>query len=336
MESGAGRARAQGARPRVVVVGAGMAGLIAARQLRHDHDVIVLDKSRGVGGRMATRRIGDATFDHGAQFLTTHTAEFAAIVGEWSSAGVVAPWFTGRAGPDGVTESDGHVRYRGVGTMNDIAKHLAESIVVNRSQRVHSIAVDGGSWELRCDGVLHRADAVVLTAPVPQSLDLLEAGGITLDRAVLEAMRAIEYDPCLAVMAPLDGPSGVPEPGVVDPTSGPVDLIADNRLKGVSATDAVTIHATPEASRSMWEAGDAEVCTRLTAAAGIPPDRLAGGCQVQRWRYARPVEVHPERCVLAHTDPPLVLAGDAFGGPKVEGAALSGLAAAAAVRSVLG
>ena len=59
-------------RPRVVVVGAGAAGLSAARQLGDRYEVVVFDKARGVGGRMATRRLGDATFDHGAQFLTAH------------------------------------------------------------------------------------------------------------------------------------------------------------------------------------------------------------------------------------------------------------------------
>ncbi|MSO32728.1 MAG: FAD-dependent oxidoreductase, partial [Ilumatobacteraceae bacterium] len=59
---------------RVVVVGAGIAGLTAARALSHaGHSVIVLDKGRSVGGRMATRRIGDATVDHGAQFFTVRS-----------------------------------------------------------------------------------------------------------------------------------------------------------------------------------------------------------------------------------------------------------------------
>ena len=45
-------------RPRVVVVGAGVAGLTAARSLAAFSDVVVVDKGRGVGGRLATRRIG--------------------------------------------------------------------------------------------------------------------------------------------------------------------------------------------------------------------------------------------------------------------------------------
>jgi len=53
---------------RVVVIGAGLAGLMSAQQLQESgHDVVVLDKGKSPGGRLATRRIGDATLDHGAQ-----------------------------------------------------------------------------------------------------------------------------------------------------------------------------------------------------------------------------------------------------------------------------
>lgn len=78
------------------------------------------------------------------------------------------------------------------------------------------------------------AQAMVLTAPVPQSLALLDAGGVVLadtDRAMLER---IAYDPCLALLATLDGPSRLPPPGALEPAAGPLGWIADNHAKGVS------------------------------------------------------------------------------------------------------
>ena len=73
-----------------LVIGAGIAGLIAARALRAaGHRVLVLDKGRGVGGRMATRRIEGGVFDHGAQFVTVRDPRFQQIVEGWQAKGVV-------------------------------------------------------------------------------------------------------------------------------------------------------------------------------------------------------------------------------------------------------
>jgi predicted NAD/FAD-dependent oxidoreductase len=311
------------------VVGAGLAGLSAARLLRATGDVVVLDKGRGVGGRLATRRIGAATLDHGAQFFTTHTAEFADVVAGWSEAGLAEPWFHGRIGPTGIADADGHTRFRGVASMNAIARHLADGLDVRRSTTVTAVAQDGDAWSVVAGDTEFHADAVLLTAPVPQSLALLTAGEVRLSEADRRSLEAIEYEPCLAVLAVLDGPAGLPEPGAVDPVDGPIDWMADNQRKGVSKLPAVTIHATPAFSREHWDTDAEVVIDLLLAAAQLQTAARRDDTQLHRWRYARPVAVHPQRCLLAADVPPLCFAGDAFGGAKVEGAVLSGRAAAA-------
>jgi len=324
-------------RRRVVVVGAGVAGLTAARKLNGSFDVVVLDKGRGVGGRLATRRIGDATFDHGAQFITTHTLEFAETVAAWDRAGVARPWFRGRIGPDGIHDQDGHARFRGVTTMNAIAKHLADGLDVRVRARVVALAQSGAAWRVRLDdGTELGADAVVLSAPVPQALDLLTAGAVRLAAADAEALRSIRYEACLAVLAPLHGPSGLPDPGAVDPAGGPIDWMADNHLKGVSTVPAITIHATTDFSEAHWEAPDEIAVAGLIRAAGLGSEPIDDLIQVHRWRFARPVVIHPDRCLVADSLPPLVFTGDAFGGAKVEGAERSGAAASEAVALLLG
>ena len=312
----------------LIIIGAGLSGLTAARALTGLYDVVVLDKGRGVGGRMATRRLGGATIDHGAQFFTTHTAQFADVVAGWVAAGVAQPWFAGRVGPHGVVDRDGHTRFRGVPTMNAVAQHLAYGLDVRRSTPVQSVARDGERWRVSTLDESFTADAVLLTAPVPQSLALLAAGGVTLNADDLRALEAIEYEPCLAVLAALDGPAQLPEPGAVDPLDGPVDWVADNQRKGVSAAPAVTVHASAEFTREHWDTDDDTVVAALLGALQLGSTLVPGGAQVHRWRYARPVTVHHARSLEAHGHPGLVFAGDAFGGAKVEGAVLSGLAAA--------
>ncbi len=77
----------------VLVIGAGMAGLTAAAELqRAGRRVLVLDKGRGVGGRLASRRIEGAAFDHGAQFITARTARFAALVEDGRCRGCAGDW----------------------------------------------------------------------------------------------------------------------------------------------------------------------------------------------------------------------------------------------------
>ena len=320
-----------GTRAHVVVVGAGMAGLTAARGLAATTEVVVVDKGRGVGGRMATRRIGKATLDHGAQFITTHSTEFASVVADWQRHDVVRPWFFGQVGPAGV-QADGHARYRGVPGMSAVATHLADGLDVRLGTRVSAVRATPQGWLVQTpDGDLE-ADAVILTPPVPQTIELLAAGEVPLGRAESAALRAIRYDPCVAALAVLSGDSGLPDPGAVDPAEGPIDWLADNQAKGVSSVVAVTIHGTAEFTRSTWAEPDDRVATDLLDAAGLGP--LAIATQVHRWRHARPTVLHPDRWLVAeHPDgaAPLVFAGDAFGGPKVEGAYLSGTAAAQAL-----
>ena len=324
-------------RKRVVVVGAGMAGLTAAHLLQERCDVTVLDKGRGVGGRLATRRIGNATLDHGAQFITTHSAEFAATVGRWVTDGVVVPWFRGRIGPEGALDPDGHTRFRGSVSMNGVAKNLAAGLDVRTASQVAALTHDAESWKVTLvDGSELAADVVLATAPVPQTIALLENGDVVLTSSDTAALNAIAYDPCIALMAVLDGPSGLTEPGAVDPVEGPIDWIADNQLKGISPVPAVTIHATPDFSRAQWDATNEVIAEALLDAAQLHSAVVPGLVQIQRWLYARPSVEHPERFLRLSDLPPFVCAGDAFGGAKVEGAALSGAAAAAVIGSVLG
>ena len=322
--------------PRVVVIGAGMAGLTAAHGLSSVCEVTVVDKARGVGGRLSTRRIGEATLDHGAQFITTHTSEFAEMVQRWVDDGVVTDWFRGRIGPQGETDPDGHLRFRGQISMNAVAKKLAETLDVRTASPVSALIDQGDRWVVSmADGTELAAEGIVVTAPVPQTLALLTNGGVALSAEDLAALTSIAYEPCLALMTVLDGPSGLPAPGAVDPTAGPIDWMADNQLKGISAVPAVTIHATAEFSRTYWDEADKEIADLLLAAASLDAAVVPETTQIQRWLYAQPTVLHPEKFLRIGGVAPLVCAGDAFGGAKVEGAALSGVAAAEALLAAL-
>ena len=317
-----------------VIVGAGISGLLAARELGNaGWRVTVLDKGRGVGGRMATRRMGGAGFDHGAQFFTVRGERFEGLVNDWLSASVAAEWSRGFADAEGNANPDGHPRYRGSEGMTSIPKHLAAGLDVRTGERVVRVDRDSGGWTVACEsGLSVSGGALLLTAPVPQSLALAESGNYGLPEEARRQLEEISYDPCLAVMALLDGASPVPESGGVQIKGEPLDWIGDNATKGISDRPALTIHGGPQWSREHYEDGEADVTRALLRLAGesLGADLAAATVETSlaRWRYSWVTSAHEEPCLVASEDPPLLFCGDGFGQPKVEGAALSGLAAA--------
>jgi len=316
----------------VLVIGAGMAGLSAAAALQKaGRKPLVIDKGRGVGGRMATRRIATATFDHGAQFVTARDPRFEEVLKNACVAGAAAEWCRGFS-----ATADGHVRWRGKPGMSSLAKHLAVGLEMVQEKQVTSLRPMAEHWSITmADGERWSADAVILTAPVPQSLVLLDAGSVVLEPALKQRLAAIDYERCLAVVAVLHGPSRLPPPGGLTPTHGPIAWIADNQLKGVSTEPAITLHATDAFSVAHWDQDRDETARQLLAAAAEWIGTSIKSYQVHGWRYSKPKQTDPLPCAVVNCAPTLVLAGDAFASPRVEGEALSGWAAAAEVLKLI-
>lgn len=320
----------------IVVIGAGLSGLVAARELlAAGQKVHLIDKGRGVGGRLATRRIGDARLDHGAQFFTVRGDDFRTTIDAAITAGVVDTWC------HGFGEEDGYPRYYCPNGMTALAKWLAEHVeaagaTLNLGSRVSSISTGDDHWLLPLDsGESLRANDVIVTAPVPQTLELLDDGGVELDAETRTTLSAITYKPTIAVLATLDGPPAIPAPGGIQQTEDDVfTFIADNQQKGVSPQPAATFHANGSISTARWD-DDPEVVLADLLAEAKPWLGTATiiEAQLKKWKYAGPYKPHSDRCVVAATTPgALILAGDAFGGPKVEGAFNSGLEAARRLR----
>lgn len=271
---------------------------------------------------MATRRIGDATFDHGAQFFTVRSDAFREVVDEAIGAAAVKVWCNGFG-----DEPDGYPRFCGTRGMTSLAKWLAADL-----------RGDVILGETVVDLADQPARAYALTAPVPQSLAVLSFSGLLPAPDVAIDMARIAYKPTIAVLLTLAEPaSGMPDHGGVQFIDD-IDLafISDNSAKGLSPVPAMTIHLSNTRSGAMWTASDDDVvAAALDLAAPHIGAPVVASSQVQRWRYAGPVAVHPEPAVVWGTDPVVALAGEAFAGPKVEGAFLSGLAAADAIAAAL-
>jgi len=314
-------------RPRIFIVGAGMAGLTAARRLQQlGLPSTVLDKGRRVGGRMATRTLDGARFDHGAQHFSVRTEAFAGSVDSWTEDGIAAVWFRSRSvsNPDRGREP----RFMGKEGMRSIPEHVAAGLDVRLATTVDRLEATASGLALAAGSELvGEGSGVILTPPVPQILSLVRAGDISLPPEVAAMLAEVAYDATLAVLARLDGPSGLPD-GHLSLSSGPIAWLADNQQKGISPLPALTIHSTPEFASTYLEADPAEWTPILCAAASPRLGANITAATGHRWRYAQPRTTLQDGAVGFHAGGPVVLAGEVFAGARVEGAFQSGLAAA--------
>lgn len=263
---------------------------------------------------MATRRMGSKRLDHGAQFFTVRSEAFGATVEAAIDAGAVHVWCNGFDDP-----ADGYPRYRGTDGMTSLAKWMATDLAVDLGTQIVSLTD-------------HPARAYVLTAPVPQSLAILSFSKLLPEPALAIGLANIAYKPTIAVLVGLAAtPSGLPSHGGIQLLGHDrLAFITDNQAKGVSIEPALTIHLTNDYSGELWRVDDQTIVeSAVEAAAELIELPVITEVQVQRWRYAGPVQVWPEPTVVWGHDPIVALAGEAFAGPKVEGAFLSGQAAAA-------
>lgn len=302
--------------PDIVIIGAGMAGLACGQALMAaGYRPLLLDKGRGAGGRMATRRIttdaGEISFDHGAQYFTVHDPAFQGQVEHWSETGDVARWTAAGGGA-----------WVGSPAMNAPLKSMAASLDVRWSVRVTELSW-AGAWTLRTeDGEALTADVVVLALPAEQSADLLAP--IAPDFA--ERARGVSSAPCWTVMLAFAEPLVTTEDCLRGEDSSALGWAARNCSKpGRGPMESWVLQAGPDWSRLHLEAAPQDVesalmtalATRLGFALPEPIVRTS-----HRWRFARAgVEGSG---TLWDADQMLGVCGDWLLGPRVEHAWLSG------------
>lgn len=319
-----------------IVIGAGICGLLIARKLSCSGiKVTVLDKGRGVGGRMATRRFAGGRVDHGAQYFTSRGHHMKELVRSLENSRMLRVWSRGFAGADGVFNDDGIDRYMAIDGMSAIPKLLAEGLDVAVGTRVESISSCGDHWKVVSDdGKIWLSESMVLTAPAEQALKLLEAGNTQIDTHDRQSIESIKYHPCYALMLRLDGPSSIPSPGGMWGNGNPIIWLGDNSLKGLPlGSDSgalVTVHASPSFTQENWDANPDSVAGALIEAAHPWLGSRVASFEVHRWKYSLALQALDPSYLILRGHPLGILAGDGFGGGKIEGAVNSAHVAAAA------
>ena len=316
---------------KVLVVGAGISGCICARRLSDfGHEVTVVEKGRGVGGRMSTRRMNGARIDHGAQFFTIRDNRLLGYLQEWLNGDSVAEWYDHVPNRSDLADRS---RFRGVLGMTDPAKHLLTNLRVEKNFLADFIQWSEGEWTVKEKGTSGRSlhvDHLVLTLPVPQMLELFSRNSFELQPQVMSKLKDISYSSCLAFFGLLDRTSSVSYPGTITHPTPQVDWLADNQVKGISQKPSFTLHASATFSDEIWNASDQEAVLPLIPVVEQLMQARILEWAIHRWRFAKPLVSFGESH-LHSTDINLSLAGDGFGGQRIENAAISGWEAAESI-----
>jgi hypothetical protein len=332
-------------RLRVAVIGSGIAGSACARTLaEHGVSVTLLEKSRGPGGRMSTRRGDAGAFDHGAQYFSVRDPRFRARVDGWVEEGVAARWDARFAElcEHGCSAIDGSDRFVGVPGMSAVCAHLARGIPIETSTRVKALVREGDAW---IAGVVDDAgnerrlgpfDVVLTTAPAPQSAELLAP----VAPALAAHARSSAMQPMWALM--LAGPARVELPfdhAQVHRAQDPLAWISRVSSKPGRTQDGIdrwVVLARADWTDAHLEAPASLVADALLAAftatcAGLGIDAPRPDHAVaHRWRHALPTgERGPSSAFDDERN--LGMAGDWMRGSRVEDAYLSGVALAGRV-----
>jgi renalase len=306
----------------ITIIGAGMAGLACARRLlQAGYTPLVLDKGRGIGGRMATRRAtiaaGDISFDHGAQYLTARDPAFAAALKDLGPA--CARWDDGAAEPHLV----------GVPGMSGLPRALADGVDVNLATEVTGVRAMPDGWELEFGNARVKTHHLVLTVPAPQAAALLGQ-----DHRLYPRIDEVVMAPCLTLMAAF--PDDAPRPFVSRVSDDhPLAWIAQDSSKPGRLSQITTWVAQASAEWSAQhleetpEAITARMLPMLAQAIGVMP-QLAVYAAAHRWRYARTTRPLGAP-FLCSDDETLHVGGDWCLGARVEAAWSSGTAIADAI-----
>lgn len=319
----------------IAIIGAGMAGLICAQRLTDaGYSVLVLEKSRGFGGRLATRRLHGTWADHGACYLQPQGELFANLVQSLCDRHILEAW-----------QDQPQPRYIAPAGMSSIGKFLAEGLPVQLNQRVTAIHPHSpNTWCLTLESSAQlTATAIVLAIPAPQALALLAPLGENIvGKAFLDNLTSVEFDPCISAIAGYPPTSPLP-PGkewkfTDEPVLGWMGL--DSSKRPHPQQPVFVLQSNPNFAQLHLETPDLQPVAQemLQTAAhslGLPWLATPDWIQVHRWRYAFPSRPWPHPVLSAHSPLPLVCCGDWCGGNLTEDAMMSGIAASVEINHYL-
>ncbi|NRA29731.1 MAG: NAD(P)-binding protein [Parvularculaceae bacterium] len=299
-------------RHRVIIVGAGLAGLACANELsRAGIPFRIVDKGRGAGGRCSSRRSSFGRFDHGAPRFGVTDARFKKAVDGWEDRGLVAAF----------GEQDGAPAYIGTPAMNSFIRHEAERLDVEFGLEIGAPLKRNGQYGLYTTygEPVGDAEFIVFAAPAPQTADRLPRSDLR------DGPKHVNFDPDWTAMVAWDEGSDLPDLGSGSLPDSIASVEWQDELPERSRGPRVVIHATLEWTLEHLDLEKPGAASRLVYdlkkhVGGFPDPAHVEG---HRWRYAR-VRNAIGTSFGFDTSLQLATCGDWHLGPNCEDAWLSG------------
>lgn len=312
----------------VIIIGGGIAGISAAIRLKQAGiDSTILDKGRKVGGRISTKSVElengkVAKFDYGAPHFAVKTESWEEVVMYMVSHFKVSISSRDAYYPPNTT-------YRGTSGMNDILQFLSEGITYKNSKKVVFLNPHGKLSEvITADGESFYGDAVILTTPIPQTLELFKNSQINIPYKLQKNLSNLKYSKMFMAMLAIDGTTKIPDSGFLAVNQKGIKYIVDNKKRGISKVPALTIATDERFAEERFDDDREKVLDEIIE---IASEYFSGDIlhkQIHGWKYAFPLTEYKKAFEYINAPTPFVLAGDAFLDLSVEGAFLSGKTAA--------
>ena len=330
------------------IIGAGISGLTAGKILAEaGHDVTILEKSRGYGGRMATRyagKSGQVKLDHGLSWFSPESAEFKHFTADMLEKKLLRVWgqkflfYDGEVLSSSDPNNDTSMKYTAPGGMNTLGKHLSRWVDVQTESRVGGLTYIGNHrtkkrpWMINMSSSrTFEADAIIIATPAPQAYGIINT---TIDEVdtlkIIREIDEISYNPVTSLMLGFSNMEAPDWEGIVCKNS-PIQFVSNESSKRENSGDcSLVVHATPAFSAANRNEDEDTVTGKLTSALA----EITGGwvtvpdwSQLHYWKYSTPKSfLERPYMEIQEKEAQLAVIGDYFNGKGIDAAYRSGLA----------
>lgn len=330
------------------IIGAGISGLTAGRLLAGaGHQVTILEKSRGYGGRMATRYAGksnETKLDHGLSWFTPQSSEFKKFTAELLEKNLIKIWGGQMLFHDGeelsstnpnINQSQKYIAPDG---MNGIGKYLSRWVDVRTESKAGGLTYIGKhrskkrSWMINMSSSgTFEADAVIIATPAPQAYGIINTTIDEIDTLkIVREIDEINYNPVFSLMLGYGGLEK-PEWDGITCKNNPIDFVSNESSKRNDGQEcSLVVHASPDFTRKHRNSDQEIIIRELINHLA----EIAGGwvtapewSQLHFWKYSLPQkQISSSFMEVEGVEAPLALIGDYFNGAGIDAAYRSGLA----------